>query len=222
MLELDVVIPVRFGARFLPEALGSILGQTGVDAHVIVVDDGCPDDLASLIVGVPGASVTCLRNDGPPGIGSARNRGVDAVTRPLLGFLDADDLWPSDRTEALQGLLDHHPDALAFGMVEQFIDPSGESSFRVPEAPQRGMVAGGMLVRTDVFRAVGPFDETLLVGEYIDWVARARAAGVGEVTTDRIVLRRRIHGDNTTVHRRDNYDAYLTVVRRQLARRGGT
>jgi len=46
---VSVVIPVYNGARFLAEALDSILGQTLADFELIVIDDGSVDDTAEIL-----------------------------------------------------------------------------------------------------------------------------------------------------------------------------
>ena len=41
--RVTVVVPVYDVERWLPESLDSVLGQSGVDLEVVVVDDGSPD-----------------------------------------------------------------------------------------------------------------------------------------------------------------------------------
>lgn len=221
--EIDVVIPVRYGVGYLPQALQSVAAQAA-DARVVVVDDGAEADLPSLVEAgiapeVRQVPVEIVENAGRPGIGGGRNTGVALGSAPYVAFLDADDLWPAERTTVLSRLLEGiEPPAMAFGMVEQFVD-NGLTEDQLPEAPRPGMVAGGMLITRSTWDLVGPFDDELPVGEFIDWVARARSAGVGEALSDELVLRRRIHGDNTTLHRRNDHRAYADVIRRHLRRR---
>lgn len=219
--DVDVVIPVKYGLRFLPEAVASALDQAGVRTTVTVVDDGADGDVAALLADLPGERIRIVVNRRTPGIGGARNTGAALGGAPFLGFLDADDLWPQGRSEALLDILEGPPGAaMAFGLVEQFVD--GEpGAFRVPEAPAPGLLAGGMLVRRTAWADIGPLDEDLPLGEFIDWLARARSMGVAEGAVDAVVLRRRIHGDNTTIHRRGDRSAYADVVRRHLKRQDG-
>jgi hypothetical protein len=56
-----------------------------------------------------------------------------------------------------------------------------------------------MLVRREAFDRVGLFDAELRNGELVDWVARARDAGLRERDIDDIVFERRIHGANYTL-----------------------
>ena len=219
MDEVDVVIPVRFGVRFLPQAVESVLGQRSARCRVHVIDDGAEESVTE-VLGADLAS-RCQyigSNPGVAGIGAARNHGASLGTAPLLAFLDCDDLWPADRTAVLGALMERTSADVAFGMVEQFVD-GDPAAFRASDRPQRGMLAGGMLLRRDCWQAVGGFDTELPVGEFIDWVSRLRRSGRSEATSDQIVLRRRIHGDNTTLHRAGQRAAYASVIRRHLLAR---
>src|SRR5262249_62149052 len=47
--EVDVLIPVRNGARFLPTCLDSVFAQTLPARAVIVADDGSTDETAAVL-----------------------------------------------------------------------------------------------------------------------------------------------------------------------------
>ena len=76
-----------------------------------------------------------------------------------------------------------------------------------------------MLIEREAFARVGLFDPGLVVGETLDWVARAEDAGIVMQTVDAVVLRRRIHRDNTVTREKARQSDYLRVLRGALARR---
>jgi glycosyltransferase involved in cell wall biosynthesis len=202
------VIPAYNAEAFLGQALESVRAQSAPASQVIVIDDGSEDGTAALAKTFPEVHLIPQPN---AGIGAARNTGVRAATGELLAFLDADDLWPPDslslRLEALavaEGV---------FGCVEQF--GAGHDG----EPPELAFVAGSMLIRRAAFDRAGFFDESVAVGEFIDWYARAQEAGVTFATLERVVLRRRIHTTNTGIVKRDQAVDYTRVLRRALARR---
>lgn len=218
MADVDVVIPVRFGLKYLPEAVRSALLQHDAEVAIWIVDDAADADLDELLGSELAGSCTIVTNTGKPGIGGARNTGAALGSAPLLAFLDCDDLWPADRTNQLRYAFEDTPGSeVAFGMVEQFAESSSDA-YRIPPDPAPGMLAGGMLLQRNLWNRLGGFDEELPVGEFVDWVARLRSARELEATTDEIVLRRRIHGDNTTLHRMADRAAYAAVVREHLRR----
>ena len=75
-----------------------------------------------------------------------------------------------------------------------------------------------MLLRRETFDCVGPFDEQLAVGEFIEWMMRARVLHIDEHVVPCVSLMRGIHATSTT---RDTslYTDYLEVVARARAAR---
>ena len=65
----------------------------------------------------------------------------------------------------------------------------------------------------------GGLDPSFGVGDTLDWLARAEAGGVKIGSVEELVLRRRIHGENTTVREKDKQSDYLRVLKAVLDRR---
>jgi hypothetical protein len=76
-----------------------------------------------------------------------------------------------------------------------------------------------MLARRAVLEVVGPFDESLTLAYDVDWLARAKDAGVQAGQVDQLSLRYRIHRGNTSSDVRANRHATLRVLRTSLGRR---
>jgi glycosyltransferase involved in cell wall biosynthesis len=92
--EIDVVIPVYNGARFLAAAIESALTQSLPPRRVIVVDDGSTDDSAQIARAMAGGPVElCLLQKANGGLSSARNAGLAACRSEFVALLDADDVW---------------------------------------------------------------------------------------------------------------------------------
>lgn len=90
---MSVVIPVKNVARWLPEALDSVLGQRGVKTQIIVVDNGSTDDsftIAQAYADKHSAIEVVSHPHG--GTGGARNAGVARARGELLTFADPDDI----------------------------------------------------------------------------------------------------------------------------------
>lgn len=204
---VSVVIPLFNAAPFVGEAVESVLAQ-GEAVEIIVVDDGSADDGAA-VAEASGARVIRQANRGA---GAARNAGVAVAGGALLAFLDADDVWPAGRLGALRAALAGGFD-VAFGHAVQF----GEG--RTEGQPAAAVVPGGMLIHRAAFDRVGPFAEDLRVGEFIDWWARAKDAGLRETVIPDVVLRRRVHGGNLGVVKADARVDYTRALRAALQRR---
>ena len=110
---------------------------------------------------------------------------------------------------------------LVFGHVVEFISPERVAdlgaSLRVSDVPVPGLIATTLVARRAAVDRIGPFDETLRVGEFLEWMGRARDLGLVVRMLDRTVARRRVHGGNTVLTR-SNAD-YLRALKMTLDRR---
>jgi glycosyltransferase involved in cell wall biosynthesis len=210
---VSVIVPVFNGARFVREALDSILLQTYQPVEVIVVDDGSTDATAEVLDRF-GPRVRRV-SQAHAGQSVARNRGVELATGRYLAFLDADDLWPAEKLAAQVATLGDDPECdLLFGHAEQFRHATGGKS-----EPMPGHVPGTLMVRRDAWLRVGPLRGDVKVGEFLDWMLRARQQGMRERMDARVWLRRRIHDDNLGTRERDARGDYVRLLKEAMDRR---
>ena len=222
MLEstVSVVIPAYNAARYLAEAIESVLAQSRPVTEVIVVDDGSTDDTARVAAGYGPAVRVLARPNG--GIGAARNTGIGQCTGEWIAFLDADDRMPADRFERQFASFATTATDIVFGLVRQFISPDlppeEQQRLAVDERLQPGFFAGAMLLRRETFDRVGSFSESARLGEFIDWYGRAIDLGLTMSVPPVVVLERRIHATNTGRDASEARIDYARVLRQRLAR----
>jgi glycosyltransferase involved in cell wall biosynthesis len=214
---VSVVVAVRDGERYLAETLDSILGQSVPPGEVVVVDDGSTDSTPAVLEPYAGR-VRIVAQD-PEGVAAALNRGVSASTGELLAFLDADDVWPPTSLECRVARLaaPDRPEAV-FGRIAQFVspelDPAEARGFRFDPTPVHAPMFQTMLIRRRAFDRVGPLATDYVIGANIDWVSRARAAGVRTAQVEDVVAMRRLHESNLGVtERRRQTEDLVRVVR---------
>ncbi|MGE0598728.1 MAG: glycosyltransferase family 2 protein [Dehalococcoidia bacterium] len=207
--SISVVIPVFNNAALVGQAIESVLTQKSAPpTEIIVVDDGSDDSSAEAAARYAGVRVIKRSNGG---IGAARNTGIELASGEWLALLDSDDIFPESRQAAMLAAIGEI-DAV-FGTVVQFRDDGWESG------PAPAKLAGTMLIRRTAFDRVGPFDESVHVGEFIDWWSRAEEAAVTSTSIGDTVLRRRIHASNTGIVHADSRVDYTRVLRAALERR---
>jgi succinoglycan biosynthesis protein ExoO len=102
---VSVVMSNFRGARWLPDAIASVLAQTHQSLELIIVDDASGDDSVAIIQGTMATDprirlVECPQNIGPAG---ARNLGLDAARGAWVAIVDSDDLIHPARLERLVG-----------------------------------------------------------------------------------------------------------------------
>lgn len=96
-------MPAHNAARFISQAIGSVIWQTHDDWELIIVDDKSSDDTLAICrkfsADCENIKVIALSvNVGPA---EARNRALEVVTGRYVAFLDSDDLWLPDFLERM-------------------------------------------------------------------------------------------------------------------------
>jgi glycosyltransferase involved in cell wall biosynthesis len=218
---VSVIIPAYNCERYLAEAISSVLAQTYRPIEILVVDDGSTDGTAD--VAHRFENTVEYHRQPHRGPGAARNAGIDLSQGDYIAFLDADDLWEEDKLTLQMASFDESPALdVVFGHVEHFYSPELEADAALqmhsPSDPLPGYYASAMLVKRDVFQRVGPFDENLRVGEFVDWYSRAMDADLVSLMLQDILVRRRIHGGNLTIRERGSHTDYLRVVKASIDR----
>jgi glycosyltransferase involved in cell wall biosynthesis len=222
---VSVVIIVRNGERFLASAIESVRAQDYRPLEVVVVDGHSSDSTRAIAASYP--DVRLIAQAGR-GVADAYNVGIAAARGELIAFLSHDDLWTEDKLATQVRYLREHPDVQYCVARVKFFLESGSSpppGFK-PElltGDHVGYVMETLVARREVFRTVGGFDGALSVSNDTDWFARAKDAGVAMAVVPRVLLMKRLHGENLTgnagVVQRELMDVIKHSLRRQRAGR---
>jgi len=219
--DVTVVIAVRDGARFLAEALASVVAQTHAPAEIVVVDGRSTDDTVAIARAHSGVRVVAQQGTG---IADAYNTGVREARGALVAFLSHDDVWVPEKLAWQTHWLREHPEHLfvtghaRFELAQGHRAPAG---FR-PEligAERPAHIMETLLARREAFDVVGKFDERHATAEDVDWFARARDRGVASGTVPRVVVVKRLHDRNATGDAAANSRELLSVLRRSVLRK---
>lgn len=204
--RVSVIMPVRNGARFLAEAVTSILTQTETDLELLVVDDGSTDDSAAIAASTGDPRVRVLT--GPnKGTASARNRGLEEARGRWVAWQDADDIAVPHRLDTLLSAVAAGADFAHSDMT--FIDQSGSTTGYLRSSNVRRdhvlpfMLREGtpynnptMLVRRATVSELR-FDERFVQGEDTDFVRRFAPHTVGVHVPEPLTWYRR-HSTSTS------------------------
>jgi glycosyltransferase involved in cell wall biosynthesis len=204
--EVTVVVPTHSRWDLLSTAaLPSALGQEGVELEVVVVDDGSTDDTAQRLADLGEPRVRVVHHGRPRGVAQARNAGIAAAQGEWIALLDDDDLWSPRKLRTQLDAAATQGAVFAYGGAAALTEDRTWVYSLAPPDPQtlpsvllqRNVLWGGcsnVLVRTDVVRGLGGFDERLF--QLTDWdlwirLAKAgRAAACSEVLVGCIEHRR--------------------------------
>lgn len=219
--DISVIVPVHNGARYLAECIQSVLDQRHPSLELLVVDNASTDATADVARAFPAVRYLHLPDKG---LARALNHGLEHCRGRFLASLDADDLWTPNRLALQLETFARNPEVeLVFGHVEQFISPELEESVKATLSVRHkllpGRHRGTMLIRTESFWRVGPFEPSVDFGEFLDWYMRAAEQHIRDVMLPEVVTLRRVHGANLGYTERNRRVEYARVLKRGLDRR---
>lgn len=241
---VSVIMPSYNTARYIGEAIDSVLSQDYPNKELIVIDDGSTDATVDIIRSYSDrVRLITQRNQGAA---VARNAGLDAAQGDYIAFLDSDDCWLPGKLRTQIDYLEQYPD---IGMVYarwQVWKPELDGRFDMPAiaessdadrssppiVPERsGWLYNRLLftsllhtitvvARRSLIETVGRFDTELKRGQDYDyWIRASRAGEIHQL--DRVFALYRVHG-NGCAKKWPNENYELMVVEKALNRWGLT
>jgi len=113
--DISIIIPLFNKKDFIVQTLKSILLQDKKNWECIIVDDGSTDNSLQIVNDFCNTyagnwKIISLANSGQT---KARNAGIREATGRYLAFLDADDLWVTDKLSKQFQCLEDNPEAVA-------------------------------------------------------------------------------------------------------------
>jgi mycofactocin glycosyltransferase len=188
---VSIILPVRDDPDNLRDCIKSLenLNYPKDKLEIIIVDDGSKQEVSKII---SSTGVHIIRNEIAKGQSACRNAGAAIAKGETLGFIDADcvasENWLAEMvpffkvtgTGAVGGFIRgyYHKSFLdryenAFSSLNMgkclIMETKSSSTFYVPTA--------NLLVDREVFKAVGGFNESMRIGEDVDFCWRLRGLG---------------------------------------------
>lgn len=187
--EISVIIPVYNGEKTIRETIHSVLNQSFTSLEIIAINDGSNDSTLEIIKSIDDSRLQVFSYPNA-GLAASRNRGISHATGKFISFIDADDLWTSDKLESQLKALQEHPNAAVAYSWTDYIDTEGKflkSGRQITACGDvyKQLVLGNFLengsnplIRSEALLVVGKFDETLRAAE--DWDMWLRLAACYE------------------------------------------
>ena len=219
---VSCIVPVFNGARFLADALDSILAQTYRSIEVIVVDDGSTDGTEHVIADFHDRIRSTRQiNAGPS---AARNAGIEMARGQLIAFLDADDIWlPEKVGRQVAAMTQDGESQVCFCGIVNFrpanVPDLNGKPLPAGEWPQSPFLPSTLIAVREVFDLIGVFDPILRSGEDTEWILRVMTRRVKYAVIPDIMVRRRHHDSNLTRLVPPSRDLLLSIVKLSLDRK---
>lgn len=131
---VTVYMPAYNVARYVRQAVESILGQTFTDFEFIIINDGSKDDTLAVLEEL-------ARRDARIKLSSRENRGVAVTSNEAIAMargefiarMDGDDIAEPQRLEKQVAYLRAHPDVAVVGARVLLIDEAGLPLYEMPD-----------------------------------------------------------------------------------------
>lgn len=123
-------------ARYLPQAIDSILNQTFSDFEFIIVNDVSTDDTARVLRQVKDKRIKLLLNRQRQGLAWSLNRDIAISHGEYIARMDADDIAYPKRLKIQLDYLTGHPHVAACGTGVDLIDAAGKKIGRKHYPPR--------------------------------------------------------------------------------------
>lgn len=228
--RVSICIPAYNQARFLPDAIESVLAQTYDNIEVIIVDDGSTDGTLQIATGYAARHPEVITVFTHPehrnlGISTTVNRGLRESSGEYCSLLGSDDIFYPHKTEQQLRYLQRHPDVGAVYSTAQFMDADGNEMLQRlgqnisgdPGAVEALIRANRIPDMTVLFRRaslkqVGPHDENLVYGDWEFWIRLAAQIKIAFI--NKPLVRYRVHNSNVSMGVSDevNFHRALQVM----------
>jgi glycosyltransferase involved in cell wall biosynthesis len=201
--DVSVIIPTYNRRAMVREAVASVLSQRDANFELIVVDDGSTDGTSEMLAHQDRVVVERIERCGPA---AARNRGVALASAPLIAFLDSDDLWASIKLRRQLAFMREFPDCAISQTAETWIRDGRRVNPGLRHLKRAGDIfldslqtclisPSAVILKTDLFRALGGFDEDLEAAEDYDLWLRILTDHEAGLVDEPLVTRRAGHPD---------------------------
>jgi glycosyltransferase involved in cell wall biosynthesis len=201
---VSVIIPTYNRHAMVQEAVDSVLAQTCSDFELIVVDDGSEDGTAESLARYGSAMRIYSQPRG--GVAAARNRGAAHAAGVYLAFLDSDDLWLPRKLEVQSAFMWERPWVQICQTEEIWIRRGARVNPKKKHRKPSGDIfraslelclvsPSAVMMKRELFDAVGGFDETLPACEDYDLWLRVACSHAVSLITEPLVIKRGGHPD---------------------------
>lgn len=210
---LSVIMPTYNHARYIGEAIDSVLNQSYKNFELIIIDNYSTDNTEEIVASYNENRIkySKFRNHGI--IAASRNHGIKNSSGKYIAFLDSDDIWLPQKLELQIDLMESNEKiGLSYVLYSHLLeDTSVKGVFPKPAQRLRGNVFtslyrksvianSGTMVRTEVFKELGLLDENpklVTIEDYEMWLRIAKSRPIDYVDHE-VQLLYRIRYDNSS------------------------
>lgn len=206
---ISVVMSVRNGMPFLPEAVRSVLAQSFEDFELIVMDNASVDGSNQWVAAQQDKRIRLVRNEEDLGLSQSLNRGFSLARGKYIARMDADDISLPERLAVQAAYMDAHPELVVCGGEVEIFTETSSSLWEVPKGRDAilstllfavPLAHPAVMYRAEAWKSLGlQYDKTLALSQDFDmWRIVGLQMTKALDNMGVCVLRYRMHGTNLT------------------------
>jgi len=169
---ISVIIPVYNAEKTIKETIESVLNQTFTNFELIIINSESTDETLSIISQIRDDRIKVFSYP-KANVAVNRNRGFKHATGEYITFLDADDLWTSDKLAAQYTALQENPQAGVAYSWTNCIDENSKFLRKTSHVNWSGDIyskfllddfignGSNVMIRNNLLIEVSGFDESL-------------------------------------------------------------
>lgn len=127
-VKVTVLMPAYNAAKYIAEAIDSVLAQTFTDFELLIIDDGSTDNTAGEIKKFNDLRIRLIEF-GHKGISPTLNYGLNEARGYYIARFDADDVCNPERLRIQYDFMQTNPDYILSGSEADYMDLNGEYVF---------------------------------------------------------------------------------------------
>jgi len=234
--NVSVVMGVFNGARFLREAVESILNQNFCDFEFIIVNDGSTDRTADILSRYEESDsrvIVCHQQN--KGLIESLNTGCGLARGPYIARIDADDVAFPERLERQINYLERNPKVGLLGSSVNIINVLGRRVSTMAHPSEDKVIRSrlfelhnvaichvSVVFRTELFRAVNGYRTAFAAAEDYDlWLRIAERSQVANLPEPLVNVRRRAHSLSFTNIRQQVISILVAWAAASIRQAGG-
>ena len=214
-------MPVFNGAKYIKEAIQSVLNQTFIDFELIIVNDGSTDESAEIVCSFSDKRIRFFENETNKGIVFTRNFAIEKSCGKYIAIFDCDDIMLPEKLQKQVDFLEQNSNFAMVGSSIEMIDERsvsiGKHIYNIPVELLKTRLffdnyfaQSSMLIRRDVLKKYF-YDENFLQAEdYFLWSQIAQNHKIANL--EEILIKYRVHNQSISNTKQEQMKEFVKKV----------